>query len=206
MEINLDNPKIKECIKTFNHKGRFTNEQAMFSIYLLQGLSTTEAFFQAYGNPYNLTRKELAQRASKAKNNTNIKLFIEHVRDTVKELENIKNVFEGVMSVEDRRIFLSQVIGGKIKNEIINKSGDIIEIEASIETKLKSVDLLNKMDLLYSDNSKDTVADIVVNVTQSTTSMESILEDPEKEEELIEPVPDLPEIKPLEIEIDDEDD
>lgn len=206
MEINLDNPKIKECIKTFNHKGRFTNEQAMFSIYLLQGLSTTEAFFQAYGNPYNLTRKELAQRASKAKNNTNIKLFIEHVRDTVKELENIKNVFEGVMSVEDRRIFLSQVIAGKIKNEIINKSGDILEIEASIETKLKSVDLLNKMDLLYNDNSKDTVADIVVNVTQSTTSMESILEDPEKEEELIEPVPDLPEIKPLEIEIDDEDD
>ena len=206
MEINLDNPKIKECIKTFNHKGRFTNEQAMFSIYLLQGLSTTEAFFQAYGNPYNLTRKELAQRASKAKNNTNIKLFIEHVRDTVNELENIKNVFEGVMSVEDRRIFLSQVIAGKIKNEIINKSGDILEIEASIETKLKSVDLLNKMDLLYNDNSKDTVADIVVNVTQSTTSMESILEDPEKEEELIEPVPDLPEIKPLEIEIDDEDD
>ena len=206
MEINLDNPKIKECIKTFNHKGRFTNEQAMFSIYLLQGLSTTEAFFQAYGNPYNLTRKELAQRASKAKNNTNIKLFIEHVRDTVKELENIKNVFEGVMSVEDRRIFLSQVIAGKIKNEIINKSGDILEIEASIETKLKSVDLLNKMDLLYNDNSKDTVADIVVNVTQSTTNMESILEDPDKEEELIEPVPDLPEIKPLEIEIDDEDD
>lgn len=206
MEINLDNPKIKECIKTFNHKGRFTNEQAMFSIYLLQGLSTTEAFFQAYGNPYNLTRKELAQRASKAKNNTNIKLFIEHVRDTVKELENIKNVFEGVMSVEDRRIFLSQVIAGKIKNEIINKSGDIIEIEASIETKLKSVDLLNKMDLLYNDNSKDTVADIVVNVTQSTTNMENILEDPNQEEELIEPVPDLPEIKPLEIEIDDEDD
>lgn len=206
MEINLDNPKIKECIKTFNHKGRFTNEQAMFSIYLLQGLSTTEAFFQAYGNPYNLTRKELAQRASKAKNNTNIKLFIEHVRDTVKELENIKNVFEGVMSVEDRRIFLSQVIAGKIKNEIINKSGDILEIEASIETKLKSVDLLNKMDLLYNDNSKDTVADIVVNVTQSTTNMENILEDPNQEEELIEPVPDLPEIKPLEIEIDDEDD
>lgn len=205
-DIDVDDPKIKEKIRTFKNPGRCNKELMQYLIYLLQGYNQPEAYLKAFGNPNNLSRKEIAARASQKKASPTAQRFIEHIRSTVIELERLNTVFEGVMTVEDRRIFLSQIISGKIKNQIVSKTGDIIETEASIETKLKSVDLLNKMDLLYNENNKDTTADVVINVTNNTTNMENILNDPNKDEDLIEPVPDLPEVKEYEIKDSDNND
>ena len=62
------------------------------------------------------------------------------------------------MSVTDRKIFLSNVTRGVIKNQIMDRRGNIIEISPSIEVRLKSLDLLNKMELLYQteESEKDT--------------------------------------------------
>lgn len=205
-DIDVDDPKIKEKIRTFKNPGRCNKELMQYLIYLLQGYNQPEAYLKAFGNPNNLSRKEIAARASQKKASPTAQRFIEHIRNTVIELERLNTVFEGVMTVEDRRIFLSQIISGKIKNQIVSKTGDIIETEASIETKLKSVDLLNKMDLLYNENKTDTTADVVINVTNNTTNMENILNDPNKDEDLIEPVPDLPEVKEYEIKDSDNND
>lgn len=205
-DIDVDDPKIKEKIRTFKNPGRCNKELMQYLIYLLQGYNQPEAYLKAFGNPNNLSRKEIAARASQKKASPTAQRFIEHIRSTVIELERLNTVFEGVMTVEDRRIFLSQIISGKIKNQVVSKTGDIIETEASIETKLKSVDLLNKMDLLYNENNKDTTADVVINVTNNTTNMENILNDPNKDEDLIEPVPDLPEVKEYEIKDSDNND
>ena len=205
-DIDVDDPKIKEKIRTFKNPGRCNKELMQYLIYLLQGYNQPEAYLKAFGNPNNLSRKEIAARASQKKASPTAQRFIEHIRSTVIELERLNTVFEGVMTVEDRRIFLSQIISGKIKNQIVSKTGDIIETEASIETKLKSVDLLNKMDLLYNENNKDTTADVVINVTNNTTNMENILNDPNKDEDLIEPVPNLPEVKEYEIKDSDNND
>ena len=205
-DIDVDDPKIKEKIRTFKNPGRCNKELMQYLIYLLQGYNQPEAYLKAFGNPNNLSRKEIAARASQKKASPTAQRFIEHIRSTVIELERLNTVFEGVMTVEDRRIFLSQIISGKIKNQVVSKSGDIIETEASIETKLKSVDLLNKMDLLYNENKTDTTADVVINVTNNTTNMENILNDPNKDEDLIEPIPNLPEVKEYEIKDSDNND
>ena len=205
-DIDVDDPKIKEKIRTFKNPGRCNKELMQYLIYLLQGYNQPEAYLKAFGNPNNLSRKEIAARASQKKASPTAQRFIEHIRSTVIELERLNTVFEGVMTVEDRRIFLSQIISGKIKNQVVSKTGDIIETEASIETKLKSVDLLNKMDLLYNENNKDTTADVVINVTNNTTNMENILNDPNKDEDLIEPIPNLPEVKEYEIKDSDNND
>lgn len=105
---------------------------------------------QAYKVTYPKCKSEQAAEAGASRLLRNVK-----VQEYIKELQSDfkKNK---VMSIEDRREWLSNIVGEEVldKSTKYNKDGDEIVVEraASLFDKMKAIDMLNKMDGAYTEN------------------------------------------------------
>lgn len=111
---------------------------------IIKGMTQRQAYKDAFGVNYDDNAIDV--RASKLFNQDKIKIRYEEL---IKELED-----KSIMSAKERMKWLTKVIKGEIKNRSYDSNGNIYDNEAYISDKLKSVDLLNKMDNTYQQNIK----------------------------------------------------
>lgn len=117
---------------------KLTNKQELFINYLLQGLSQREAYKKAYKAKYK--DSAIDNMASKLFNTPKV-----YTRYT--ELME-KATKKAIMSAEERMEWLSGVIKGTItetRTDWSDGESYTYEKEADINTKIKSLDTLNKM-------------------------------------------------------------
>lgn len=134
---------------------RLTIKQEKFIQNLIQGMSQREAYKNAY-NALNMKDETIDTKAcnllKKDKVGARYNELLEEIRK--KDLEN------SIMTAEKRRKWLSDIINGKEKETLINKIGGVsipLEVDVDITTKLKALDILNKMDGEYTQKVENKV-------------------------------------------------
>lgn len=124
-----------------------TKQQERFCLeYIHNGLNGKQAYKVAYPK----CKSEQAAEAGASRLLRNVKVQ-EYIKELQSEFKKTK-----VMSIEDRREWLSNIVGEKVldKSTKYNKDGDEIVVEraASLFDKMKAIDMLNKMDGAYTEN------------------------------------------------------
>lgn len=122
-----------------------TIKQEKFVQNLINGMSQREAYKQAYN--VNYSEKAIDNRASELFKKGEVQV---RYNELVKELKD-----ESIMSAKERMLWLSKVVKGEVKekhyyysdNEYVEE-----ERESDINTKIRAVDTLNKMDNSYKQN------------------------------------------------------
>lgn len=118
-----------------------TSKQEKYVQNLVKGMSQREAYKNAYKN--NMTDKQIDEEACKLLNQN------PKVNQRYKELiEKADN--EAIMTAIERKKWLTNVINNKEQEDIYFKGEDGIETKigsknADLNTKMKAMDLLNKM-------------------------------------------------------------
>ena len=121
-----------------------TAKQEKFVQNIIKGMSQREAYKDAYKN--NMTDKQCDEEACKLLNQN------PKVNQRYKELiEKANN--EAIMSAIERKKWLSDIINNKQKEEVyIEQDGieqKVASKNADLNTKMKAMDMLNKMDGIY---------------------------------------------------------
>ena len=106
-------------------------KQEKFIQNIANGMSQREAYKDAYNAKYK--NDAIDNKASKLFNKAEIKARYSELMAEIKD--------EAIMTAIDRRKWLTNVINGKIK-------------DADLNTKMKAMDILNKMDGEYVTNHK----------------------------------------------------
>ena len=124
-------------------------KQELFVQNLVQGMSQREAYKQAYNATYN--PNAIDNKASKLFKTDKVQARYKELMGEVKD--------EAIMTAIERRKWLTNVINGKVqeKIEITLSEGEkelIASKEADLNTKMKAMDMLNKMDGEYISNHK----------------------------------------------------
>lgn len=128
-------------------KDKLTKKQEKYVQNLIKGMSQREA----YKNSYN---------ASKMKDNTIDRNACELLKNSKvatrynELLEKLRKKDEenAIITAEKRRKWLTDIILGKEKDIFVGKVGNVpipVETEVNLVTKLKAMDILNKMDGEY---------------------------------------------------------
>lgn len=123
-----------------------TNKQEKFVQGLVKGLSQRQAYKESY-NAENMKDKTIDDRAYELFKKREIK---ERYNELMGKLEK-----KAIMSAEKRMQWLSDVIEGNQKeSRTYFRDGEAYESlkEADINTKIKALDTLNKMDNVYQQN------------------------------------------------------
>lgn len=129
--LNSKNAKKKEVIPL---KEKLTPKQERFVQNIVSGMTQRQAYKEAYDN--NMTDKQLDEEACKLFNSPKIHQRYRELMDKLDE--------EAIMSAKERMIWLSGVVTDIIKEKI--KADDIEMYKtADLNTKLKAIDILNKM-------------------------------------------------------------
>lgn len=123
------------------------NNQKLFCQYYVEnGLNGTQAYTKAYKTKNEETARK---NASRLLTNADIRAYISELQAKIED--------KAIMSATERMKWLSKVINGEVKEE--SKYWDdheciVYEKEADINTKIKAIDTLNKMDNSYQQNIK----------------------------------------------------
>lgn len=104
----------------------------------LQGYSQRQAYKEVYDN--NMTDKQIDEEASLIFNDPKV---VQRYEELVKELED-----KAIMNAKERMKWLTEVVENKQTEETNN--GTIKT--ADLNTKIKAIDTLNKMDNTYQQN------------------------------------------------------
>ena len=124
-------------------------KQEMFVQNLIKGMSQREAYKNAYNATYD--PKAIDSKACNLFNSDKIQARYRELMEEVKD--------EAIMTAIERRKWLTNVINGKEleKVEITLADGQkelVGSKEADLNTKMKAMDMLNKMDGEYISNHK----------------------------------------------------
>lgn len=125
-----------------------SNQQKLFcQKYVELGMNGTQAYLSVYKN----VKKEATARtnASRLLTKANIKEYIEELQSKTEK--------KAIVNIEDRMRWLSDVINGKEKEKhYYYQDGEYLHEgrEADINTKIKALDTLNKMDGIYTTKHK----------------------------------------------------
>ncbi len=124
-------------------------KQELFVQNLVKGMSQREAYKLAYNATYN--PNAIDNKASKLFKTDKVQARYKELMSEVKD--------EAIMTAIERRKWLTDVINGKVleKVEITLSEGQkelIGSKEADLNTKMKAMDMLNKMDGEYISNHK----------------------------------------------------
>lgn len=124
-------------------------KQEMFVQNLVKGMSQREAYKKAYNATYD--PKAIDSKACNLFNSDKIQARYRELMEEVKD--------EAIMTAIERRKWLTNVINGKEleKVEITLADGQkelVGSKEADLNTKMKAMDMLNKMDGEYVSNHK----------------------------------------------------
>ena len=117
-----------------------TPKQEKYVQNLVKGMSQREA----YKNSYDASKMKDETIDSKA----SILFKEDKVRKRYEELIK-KTEDEAIMSAIERKKWLTKVISGEVKHTSYDTNGNSYENEAYISDKMKAIDILNKMDSLY---------------------------------------------------------
>ena len=104
---------------------------------------------EAYKTAYNckkMSDHSIRTEASKLLKDPDITLYLSEL--------NAKVDKKAIMSYQERMIWLTKVINGEITHTSYDSNGNAYDNEAYISDKLKSIDILNKMDNSYQQNIK----------------------------------------------------
>ncbi len=107
--------------------------------YVKNGLNGTQAYMKAYKN----CKKEETATASASRLLRNVKVlsYIEELQEALKD--------KTIMSAKERMVWLSEVVNDIQKEGVKVKTADrdfiIGEGNADLNTKLKAIDIMNKM-------------------------------------------------------------
>ena len=128
-----------------------SNQQRKFcEEYVKNGNVATKAYLIAYKSCK--TEKTAGVNASRLLGNARIQEYIQELQDELKK--------KAIMSAEERMIWLSKVVNGEIKEKTAvlkenRKTGEseLVEQEfpSKLDTKLKSLEILNKMTGEYTE-------------------------------------------------------
>ena len=122
-----------------------TDKQENFVKYLIEGMSQRQAYKKAYPN----------DKSSDETIDRNASVLLNHNNKVLQRYQELKQKSEdkAILSSKERKIFLSNIITGKVGEKYIKEDIDgkkiICENEAELMEKLKALDMLNKMDHVY---------------------------------------------------------
>lgn len=143
-----------------------TPKQEKFVQNLIKGMSQRKAYQDAYPKSKKWEKKAVDSRASSLLKNDKV---LERYNELQKKAED-----KAILSATERKVWLSNIISGKQHEKVyvIKKSKDgssnslVDEQEASLDTKMKALDLLNKMDGEYIEKKdmKLETSDFTVNI------------------------------------------
>lgn len=124
---------------------KLTAKQEKFVNNVIKGMSQREAYRDAYAKSKNWEDSSVDCEASKLFNSTKILQRYNELLDKARD--------EAIMSAKERQVWLSDVIKGNIKEEVMvrkidsegNETVSIKEFPTEVKNKIKAVDTLNKM-------------------------------------------------------------
>jgi phage terminase small subunit len=129
-----------------------TAKQEQFALNVVKGMTLSDAYRECY-DCENSSDKTIWNEASELNNNPEVAKRIKELREQLAEPH--------IMTAKERLEFLTRVIKGEEK-EIVHRIYDGEEYSyeegAELNTKLKAVDLMNKMQGEYTTNTKVTVS------------------------------------------------
>lgn len=143
-----------------------TSKQEKFVQNLVKGMSQREAYKHSY-NAVNMKDKTIDNKASNLFKKDNVRArYNELIKKVVSKAEE-----KTIMNATERMEFLTGIIKGTQKEKVIyyvdgeEQEG---EREADMNTKIKSIDILNKMDNSYQQNInvKGTLSNPYSNLTE----------------------------------------
>lgn len=111
---------------------------------IVKGMTQRQAYKDVYEN--NMTDKQVDEEACKLFNTPKVH---QRYEELMQELED-----KSIMSAKERMKWLTKVINGEITHTSYDSNGNAYDNEAYISDKLKSIDILNKMDNSYQQNIK----------------------------------------------------
>lgn len=116
-----------------------TQKQEEFAKCIVEGMSQIDAYKKAY-NADKMTDNSISREASLLMDNPKITQRIKEIRDQL--------VKPTIMTAQERLEYLTRIITGEEKEKILTVlDGEQAEIEKPIDinTRLKAVDIMNKM-------------------------------------------------------------
>lgn len=127
--------------------GNPEKQEEEFINYLLSGLSQRQAYMKAFPDRCKTWKPETID--------SNACRLFSKVRTRYEELleESKKEIDrEAIMNANARREWLTKVINGEIKETILVGNEEVPSKTASLNDKMKAMDILNKMDGEYVTN------------------------------------------------------
>ena len=127
-----------------------TAKEEKFSVNVFKGMTLTDAYKDAYDSD-NMSDKTINEKASLLAKKDKIRTRIEELR---KEANS-----EAIMTAIERKKWLTDVIKDKQQEDVYFKGEDGVETKigtktADLNTKMKAMDILNKMDGEYIEKLK----------------------------------------------------
>ncbi|MGN0693744.1 MAG: terminase small subunit [Lentihominibacter sp.] len=129
---------------------QLTKMQEEFVQNLINGASQREAYKKAY-NAENMKESTIDSKASRLFKNQKVRARYDEIQERMRERQETKTI----LTTEERMEWLTKVVSGEIKEEHILKEGkNYVQVmkPVRVDTKLKALDLLNKMDGNYKTN------------------------------------------------------
>lgn len=126
---------------------QLTKMQEEFVQNLINGASQREAYKKAY-NAENMKESTIDSKASRLFKNQKVRARYDEIQERMRERQETKTI----LTTEERMEWLTKVVNGEIKEEHILKEGkNYVQVmkPVRVDTKLKALDLLNKMDGNY---------------------------------------------------------
>lgn len=124
-------------------KDKLTAKQEKFIQNIIKGMSQREAYKDAY-NAENMKDESIDCNACKLFNDAKIK---QRYEELIEKLQD-----EAIMTAKERMVWLTEVVKGiQLEEDKYFEDGEchIYERSADLNTKLRAVDTLNKMDGQY---------------------------------------------------------
>lgn len=134
---------LKECGGGF----MLTSKQETFVQNLVKGMSQREAYKNAY-NAEKMADKTIDTKACLLFKKEKVRERYDELRGAIKDVEEVRTI----MSVIERKEWLTQLIKGEIKEEAATvQQGQLLRYnkDPSLGDRLKAIDTLNKMEGEY---------------------------------------------------------
>lgn len=114
------------------------NQRTFAQEYVKNGNNGTRAYMKAYPD---CTYETAKANASDLLTNTNVREYIESLQEKIED--------KAIMTAKERMEWLTKVVKGEVTHTSFGSNGEAYENEAYISDKLKSIDIMNKMDGNY---------------------------------------------------------
>ena len=124
-----------------------TPKQETFVQNLVKGMSQREAYKNAY-NAKKMADRTIDSKACLLFKKENVRARYDELRGAIKDVEEVRTI----MSVIERKEWLTKLINGEVKEEATALRGEEIiryKKAPSLNDKLKALDTLNKMEGEY---------------------------------------------------------